>query len=190
MLLLWVGRRFILTTPDATSSLCAVAADFTNAPVAAAMAFAASKICSSKANDSSACYRITQHNGYHLSLSNVPHCIPFYSNVPHCILSYPNVPHCILSYPNVHHCILSYLNVPPLYPIVPHCNPLYRIVSQCTPNVSHRTLLHPPPYTYSGSFSWFQFSQLSCSGFNGRCSTQEFILGDHIRILGIHPVGA
>jgi hypothetical protein len=45
----------LLTTPEATSSLCAVAADFTNALVAAAIALAASKICSSNANDSSAC---------------------------------------------------------------------------------------------------------------------------------------
>ena len=45
----------LLTTPDATSSLCAVAADLTNALVAAAIALAASKICSSNANDSSAC---------------------------------------------------------------------------------------------------------------------------------------
>ena len=45
------------TTPDATSSFWAVAADLTNALVAAAIAFAASKICSSKFNDSSASYR-------------------------------------------------------------------------------------------------------------------------------------
>jgi len=43
-----------LTLPLATSSLCAADADFTSATVAAVMALAASKICSSKFSDSSA----------------------------------------------------------------------------------------------------------------------------------------
>ena len=42
------------------------------------------------------------------------------------------------------------------------------------------------PYLWSGS--WFEFGQLSCSGFNGCGGSQQLVFSNHVWIFRIHPV--